>query len=272
MNLPNLLENRGYKLKAEGGGNFRVLGKGGLIVKGQNWYWHSEGLGGRDPMTLLAHLGESYDGMSSLVNDESKTVSVIKSMLDVGTDPLSPMGRSYLLRRGIEPDLIDHVTRMNLVRDGPKGFLAFLGYDDFGKIRCISQRAYNQTRKILRYDRKGSDKQWTFSLRSTGNSTVIVVEGPIDALSIACLENQKHHRGYFETTKIATCGSSASNVVNRLRRMNPERVIIAMDLDPPGHNMSESLIQACSRLGVTTVVVNKENGKDPNEWLLNRPT
>jgi hypothetical protein len=198
MNLAQCLECRGYIVKPEGSENYRVEEKGGLIVKGHDWYCHSAGPGGRGMTILMAHLGDVYDELNPLVYEHTKAVRTQKGTFDSRSNPLSSRGREYLLGRSIEADLIDHISIMNLVRDGPKGFLAFMVHEDSGKVKCISQRAYDRTRNVVRYDRKSSNKKWSFSLKgNSDNSTIIVVEGPIDALSIACLENQKHHKGRY---------------------------------------------------------------------------
>ena len=49
---------------------------------------------------------------------------------------------------------------------------------------------------VQKYEKSGSEKRHSFSI--TGNvkpSTIVIVEGPIDLLSVACLENLKHREG-----------------------------------------------------------------------------
>ena len=89
MYLAQCLESRGYILKPEGSGNSRDKGKGGLIVKGHDWYSHSAGLGGRGVTTLMAHLGDVYDELNPLVYEHTKAVRTQKKIFDSRSNPLS---------------------------------------------------------------------------------------------------------------------------------------------------------------------------------------
>ena len=117
----------------------------------------------------------------------------------------------------------------------------------------------------------GSDKRFSFTIPALKTSAqVILCEGPIDALSIACLEDLKHHRGYFQSQKISTCGAPPSMIIQRLKQIKPKNVVLAFDRDATGQAMTKRLVWSLKSASIRTIVVPPGVGKDPNDWLRNR--
>lgn len=268
MNLVTILKNHGHRLKHEGQGNYRVPGHGGLIVNKGCWYSHSKGIGGK-PDTLLLEMGLVYDENGSSEHYEYTQDSLQQNAsLDSNLYPLGHSARNYLIRRGISAALIDEFDKKALIREDRKGYLCFVGYDDAGRVRCVSQRAIHANLNIQKYERRDSNKRFSFCIPGE-STTCIIVEGPIDAISVACMEDMKCHSGYFRSTKVATCGAPAPHIVSRLKKLRPGLIIIAMDRDEPGQIMSKNLEHLLRDSGISTVIATGE-GKDPNDWLIHR--
>lgn len=272
MSLVEELMARGHRLRHEGSGNYRVMGHSGLIVKENYWFSHSAGKGG-DATTLFEQIEPGYDGpdrpqpcYQSFENDDCDLE------WKKGYQPLNTDAENYLLKRSIDLSLIrhQHMSSQRLLRYDGKGYLCFMGYDELGRVKCVSKRAIDSTLNVQRYEAKGSDKKYSFHMTSeTPSNIVILVEGPIDALSVACLENLKHRKGYFQTHKIATCGAPASNIRQRILKLKCERIVLAFDRDEPGRAMTEMVAWELRHQNIK-VVAPPKIGKDPNDWLRHR--
>jgi len=270
MNLIEELLSRGHILKPEGSGNYRVLGHGGLIVKDNGWYSHSQGIGG-NAATLLGKIGFAYNNPNHL---DPSNFDIPKSKPKISLDgelyPLGARSKLYLLRRHIHGDLIDELNERGTLREDRKGYICFVGYNGKNNVKCVSCRSIEPHLNVQKYERAGSCKHYSFSIPSDKSSDVVILcEGPIDALSIACLEEIKHHRGYFETTKIATCGAPSSHIALRVQRLHPKSIILAFDNDVAGDRMAEAVEYLLKYYNFEIIRTKPGNGKDPNEWLEN---
>ena len=269
MSIINTLAGKGYQLKHEGGGNYRIIGHGGLIVKNDCWYSHSEAKGG-GITTLMARLGEE-----SYRNDRSNNPMHHNSReypKEISTKHLTTLdspGRKYLSSRGLDGTLVDQLAKNNLIMEDPRGYIAFVGYDENGQVRCISNRAYRNGLNVQRYETRGSDKRYSFSLPSSPPTTEICIlcEGPIDALSIACLEHLKNQNGYFNTLKIATCGAPSSFILTRITKAKPRIVVIAFDNDFAGDEMTYRAKRMLRKLHIKVIDARPLSSKDPNDML-----
>ena len=273
MSLVEILRDNGYILKSEGSDNYRLIGHSGLIVKHDCWYSHSLGLGGtkKDLLNMLGlhrFIGESSSKDPSLMTTSKKRASIKEPLRT-----LSDKGLQYLLSRGIQKQLIISLGHRGLIREDQHGYISFIGCDTNGVVRCISKRAINSWYRLQRWESSGSDKRWSFSfpIHAQGE-TVILSEGPIDALSIACLEHLKHGKGYEQTCKIATCGAPISHVLSRIRAVKPQKVYLAFDNDDTGRAITARSLEILNALRIPASSVIPGIGKDPNDWLVNRST
>jgi hypothetical protein len=268
MSIVDMLTNKGYHLKHEGGGNYRIKGYAGLIVKDNCWYSHSNAKGG-GITTLMAYLGEKWN------IDEQKyktTHAYPVRQATLSTEHLHKLdfrGRDYLLMRGIDRNIIDELAEKQHIMEDPRGYVSFIGYDEQGRVQCISNRAYRDWLDVQRYEMRGSDKRYTFSFPSPASTTdtCILCEGPVDALSIACLEHLKNRNGYFNTVKIATCGAPSSFLLPRIKSINPTTVFLAFDNDNAGDEMTYRTICILRKLPLKVVVARPRSSKDPNDLL-----
>jgi hypothetical protein len=273
MNLVEELMSRGYRLRHEGSGNYRVLGHGGLVVKDNYWYSHSKGKGG-ESTTLLNDMVSDYDGPDRPYHcNQSFAESDHDPEWKKSYHPLNIDATNYLLRRGVPLSLMrhKHVETQRLIFYDGRGYLCFMGYDEQGLVKCISKRAIDSTLNIQRYEEKGSDKGYSFHIPPIMPSNVaILVEGPIDALSVASLENIKYGKGFFYTHKIATCGAPASTIRQRILKLKCDHVVLAFDQDAAGGLMTEKVAEKLRDLNIKITKARPGVGKDPNDWLKHR--
>ena len=265
--LVQKLKQSGYHLDHEGGGNFRLRDHGGLIIKNNYWYQHSTQEKGY-AYQLLKKLGvDTKQKFIPFPIDFHKKSPILKEY------SLRMQGRNiidYLVyRRMIDSKLILLLIRTKLIGQ-ENHYICFYGYDKYGKIQCISKRAFNKIPHFQQIETLGSDKRYSFSLPSYPYSkTVILCESPIDALSIACMENQKYHNGYFTTKKIALCGNHPGNIAPRINKLKPDKIYLAFDNDPIGKTITRKVYSQVHRIAKTTII-SYPHGKDPNDWWIHR--
>jgi hypothetical protein len=278
MNLVDTLLERGHSLRHEGGGNYRLRGHGGLIVKDQGWYSHSIAKGGGAP-SLFQLLEEKVQPC------ETKTIQcsvsqpqchrIIQPVKNPGlTDQLFTLGLlgyRYLLSRDIDLPLLNLLAGRGWIMQSPKGYVAFMGHDEHEQVRCVSMRSIHEWYHIRRYERSGSNKCYTFAfpLPKTGQE-LILCEGPIDALSIACMEHRKREQGYERTCKIATCGAPTAHILSRIRKIQPRRLFLAFDNDIVGRAITGDFCKAMEQANIPVYPIRPRIGKDPNDWWRNR--
>jgi DNA primase len=84
-----------------------------------------------------------------------------------------------------------------------------------------------------------------------GPGDVVVTEGPLDALSLACW-------GY---PAVALLGGMRESAIGKLRR--PQRVLVCLDADRAGRS---SVMKLATALGSSVRVVRLPDGQDPNDF------
>ena len=271
MNLIGELQARGYSLRHEGGGNYRVIGHSGLIVKSDCWYHHSKGIGG-SPKELLTQLKLSSPTISYYTTKKdlafSKNLVTIEDGLRLAFDKNTRNVESYLIReRHIDAILVHQLIQRKLIFQDIYENACFAGYNENNQLKCLSIRVTSHYRQPQKLELKGSDKRFTFSLRSKyHNADLIISESPIDILSIACLENHKRHKGYFQTHKIALCGTNTKHISKRVEKLQPKKVWIVCDNDNTGQRLSSKLYSQLHQK-YDLKIIQVEHGKDPNDEL-----
>ena len=274
--LADALLQSGYKLRPEGGGNYRVTGRGGLIVKDDYWFQHSTGKRGnaRELFELLAGndrtLLTNANSASKKTHRDHREPINIRLDFPCFRDTISKDGYDYLLRkRQIDAELLDILIHRKLIREDLHGYLCFIGNDPDGRMGCVTRRAVCTGHMPQKSEIQGSDKSCSFSLPVEARPhEAILAEGPVDILSIACLQQKKHKGEYFRCHKIATCGPPTLGVLQRLIRLGITKVWLCFDTDPPGQNMTRQIFHLLKnhlqvrRLGCPIL------GKDPNDWWI----
>jgi hypothetical protein len=276
MTLVDELKRRGFQVRHEGGGNHRLLDHSGLIVKGNFWYSHSLGRGGGSKslfleLGIIDENGIVFDHPSQYQNGFPKNEPPHHEEIGDHLFDLSYNTIRYLsMIRGIDDSLIWDLQSRDLIKEDHHKNICFMGYDEGGCLRCVSRRSTKTQNQLQKSERSGSDKRYSFSLRSKQSlSELVVAEGPIDILSIACMEHRHDNGGYFRTHKISTCGAPAGNIAKRILLFQPRKVWLSFDNDEAGRNMTQQVSKALSphcRVGIPQY----DQGKDPNDWLMYR--
>jgi hypothetical protein len=257
MNLVEELKLQGYLLLPEGNGNYRVKGHQGLIVKDNFWYQHSTGEGG-SRFSLLKKLGNNYLDKKIIIQKKMPLDNIFSSQT-------SQMKEYLQNKRKIDPDLIRILIHRGFLQQDRNNNICFLGFDGNKLLKCISKRSIHDNFKS---ELKGSDKNYSFSIDSNYcESDLIISEGPIDLLSIACLENIKHKKGYFETHKIASCGMPSESLKSRVLQYNSKKVWLAFDNDYAGKRMTIKTQKILENI-IDVRIIKYSFGKDPNEYLI----
>lgn len=263
-NLFELLSQRGYSLIQEGD-QYRVAGFSGLIIKDNIWYHHSQSKGG-NAIDLIMYLENlSFVNALNSINKNSILINDFDSDFNFAEDYL-------ICQRHIDKSLVYDLIATHLIKQAHKNKVCFLGYENqgdltnSGSIECISWRS---TTDHKRGEFTGSDKAYSFSIPDYDQKKerhIILAEGPIDVLSIACLENRKHNHGYYQTYKIALCGTSHLKITERIKNLKPNRISLALDNDPAGQTATKIIYDELSKF-YPTKIINYQK-KDPNELLV----
>ena len=264
-NLFELLSQRGYSLTKEGD-QYRVAGFSGLIIKDSIWFHHSENIGG-NAIDLLMHLEKlTFIKAINSIDQDFNHVDFYEFDKDVS------IAENYLIhQRNIDCALVYDLMALNIVKQAYQNKVCFIGYnnqsnlDDFGQIKCISWRGTNENK---RGEIGGSDKSYSFSIpdyAKTEKRHLIIAEGPIDILSIACLENHRYNAGYYQTYKIALCGTSHKKLLDRITQLKPAKISLILDNDPAGKHATKKIYKELSAFYPTKIITYPK--KDPNEFL-----
>jgi DNA primase len=101
------------------------------------------------------------------------------------------------------------------------------------------------------------------------HSRIIVVEGTLDALAIACAAIKTGSAHYFYP--VTQSGRELSlRQLDSLLRVHPGGLTVSFDGDPAGRDSTRRLAQAVAAQGHTITVVDLPEGSDPASWLAER--
>ena len=114
------------------------------------------------------------------------------------TRKMIELGRQYLNSRGISEEVSIEAEKQNFLSYSDYRVL-FFGYNELNELRFINERGYGAGHG--KKDRKGSKKKYCPILRGQNPSTVLIVEGCIDALAV---HEKAKREGRSTPTVIAT--------------------------------------------------------------------
>ncbi len=190
------------ELKKCGAAEYCTKSHDSLRISNGKWHWHSRGIGGRTALDYLIKVrgmefvdavsllcGESVGAMAQETITESRQAQ--KLFLLPPANRCGTAFVSYLLRRGIDGEIINHCISTGILYESrPYHNCVFVGRDPEGKARYAFQRG---TCGEYKNDVEGSDKRYGFYLaaRSPTCEKVAVAESPVDALSVATLRKLK---------------------------------------------------------------------------------
>jgi len=277
-----------YELVHVSGNTWCTREHDSLKISNGKWHWFSQGIGGRSaidylvkvrgytfPMAVEAVLGRIpvKEAPKAQPAEKEKTRKLKLPELSDSTEVV----RNYLIKRGIDPDIIDWcIKRKMILQTKNYDNAVFVGYDSKGNMRYAAIRG---TRSRYKGDASGSDKRFSFRISETEKPEVLhLFEAAIDLLSFATLRKMD---GY--DWKADAMLSLAGVYVNRdgsaplpkgLERFikeNPQlkEIHLHLDNDEIGRGASIGL---CSALqGKYIMVIDPPaDGKDVNDELMAR--
>ena len=261
------LQNQGYELVRESS-QFKLAEHDSLYIRGNQWYWFSQGKGGKTLDFLMEYERKSFvEAMHALVGEpaeigdseaklpESKPVE-IRAAKELKLPEPAPDNNAvfnYLKGRGIDArkvkKCIDEGTiyQTNMFwAETENGELearqclpavVFVGKDEEGIARYACMRSITGDGK---FDAIGSDKSYAFMIPEKGSRSVYVFESAIDALSHATLANysQKQYSAYR-----LSLGGLSPNALMRFLDAHPEvgYINLALDNDQQGRAATENI-------------------------------
>ena len=194
--LSYLKEHEPGNLVRLSGDNYCTREHDSLKISNGKWYWFSRGFGGYHALEYLTKVKEMpfiqavelLTGMSAsrpITCEKPKERPPKKLLMPVLSSTTDQVKR-YLMRRGIDPEIIDYGIRKSLIFETEKYHNAvFVGYDTKGIARYAAMRS---TFTAYKGDITGSDKHFSFSFSGSKESVDLhLFEAAIDLLSYATL-------------------------------------------------------------------------------------
>ena len=259
-----------------------------LKISNGLWYWFSQNIGGRTALEYLIKVkGFSFTGaVEHLLNClEVKTISKdVLPVKKIRSKLILPKHNTnndivicYLLKRGIDKDIIDYCIYNELIYEDINNNVIFIGYNYEEKIKYAGIRGTKNVRFLK--DAYGSDKQYSFRINAVENSkTVHLFESVIDLLSYATLLKLQK-RNWQQDNLISLAGvympsknldnSKVPSTLKVFLEHYPEinRIVLHLDNDNAGIKASKAIIKSLSQ---QYEVINNPPliGKDYNDFLL----
>ena len=186
-----------------------------LKISNGLWYWFSQNIGGRTALEYLIKVKSfSFTGAVEHLLNCLEVVPISKDFLPIKKirsklilpkhNTNNDIVISYLLKRGIDKDIIDYCIYNELIYEDINNNVIFIGYDYEQKIKYAGIRGTKETRFLK--DAYGSDKQYSFRINAVENSkTVHLFESVIDLLSYATLLKLKK-RNWQQDNLISLAG------------------------------------------------------------------
>lgn len=258
-----------------------------LRISNGKWHWHSRGIGGRTALDYLIKVRgmEFVDAVLLLCGENVRTIAQntatesIQAQKPFLLPPASRCGTafvSYLLRRGIDGDIINHcISRGILYESRPHHNCVFVGRDPEGKARYAFQRG---TCGEYKNDVEGSDKRYGFCLAASSLACgkVTVAESPVDALSVATL--RKFRGEDWGDSHYLSLGGTAPCALLRFLKDNKAvtHIRLCLDNDRAGISGMEKIREAVREDGELAGRIRLiedcpppvSGGKDYNQMLM----
>jgi hypothetical protein len=277
------------ELKRTRPNEYRTVTHSSLVITPDYWYWNRGGVGGPSALDYLIKIrGIPFmDAVRDILSagPMSRPLPVPLSQRPRAAPkrecfrqpPKEGYGRNmvrYLQERGIHPDVIRKCVSAGMLYEGRycgEPVCVFAGRDESGRVRFAAMRGICAD---IKKDAAGSDKRYSFCLRSDGpdSRTLYVFEAPIDALSHATLGlAQGWERGGY---RLSLGGTSHVALTAFLTR-HPEirRVVLHLDGDRAGIENARricAMVESDPRFRHIRVSANPaRGGKDYNERLIN---
>lgn len=266
-------------LKHVSGSVYSTVEHDSLIINNGKWCWFSQGIGGRSALDYLIKVkGIPFlDAVGRIIGNASEPLPTpIKPSTDPPKEFVMPevssdttRVRTYLINRGIDPEIIDWCIEHKLIFETAKyGNVLFIGYDRDGQPKYGAVRSTVGTYKG---DVKGSDKRFAFRMvKANSPRKVHVFEAAIDLLSYATLVKLSGENWRKETyLSLGGIGGTAlPKALEQFLKDYPEvsHIYLHLDSDEPGLKAARNIYEI---LHDRYVIKNRPppDGKDYNDFL-----
>lgn len=253
-NLVTYLIAQGHDLRPEGGGNYRLPGHGGLVVRGNHWQQFSTGDSGNAIDLLVRVFGMDFQtAVGQLTTENAATSTSPAPRTGEGRKVIMPQAApdqrrviAYLTKtRGLPALLVVNIINEKLLYQDQRGNCVFVCYDHNQKPRGAIIRG-TLSDKCWRGRAAGSNISYPWWWPpSKGSDLVTICESPIDALSLAVLRP-----GSRQGHLIALGGLHQAAVESFVGRGKVRRVVLALDSDVEGRRAARAFRQALSATGI----------------------
>ena len=255
-----------------------------LKISNGKWYWFSRGIGGYNALDYLMKVeGIGFIRAVELISGTEANRyykprvrdQPPKKLLVPELSPNTDRVRWYLMKRGIDPEIIDYGIRNALIFETAEYHNAlFVGYDTNGIARYGAVRS---TFTPYKGDLTGSDKHFSFSFFGRESEQLHLFEAAIDLLSYATIMKMDGKdwqsdaylslAGVFQTKRKDVLPVALEQYL----KDHPEvkMIHLHLDNDEVGRGATEGIMNAL--LGKYELLDEPpESGKDVNEALMNR--
>lgn len=266
------LKANSYPLERKGK-NYHLRGFGGLMVKDNMWKQFSTGEGGNAVDLLTQVFGFTFhEAVAKLTNQSmpiesgpSRVPSVPKFCVpEVGLNSRRVI--AYLTKtRKIPADLVISLLKRNLLWQDKRGNCVFPVHDDKGQVVGAMLRG---TMSGVRWvgTSPGSDvKNGWIMPGLEGSRTVVVVESPIEAMSLYTL--QPRLRG---NTFLALGGLHWESLRTKIERGEADKVVLALNPDKWGKLAAAEIAAWLEEKKVPTEIFLPSAREDWNAELASR--
>ena len=282
------------ELVSIGGGTYTTRTHDSLKISNGKWNWWSRDIGGRSALDYLVKVkGMEFTNAVEYLTGQAAAMppvfapAPVPQKRDFIPPPKHHHSRAaadYLRRRGIDPEITRQLMSAGRIYESHNQTASgrvfanavFLGLDKSGKPRYASVRGVASD---FKGDASGSDKRYSFSLISAGNSQVLhLFESAIDLLSYATILKQ-YGKDWRADNLLSLAGIyspkeqlSDSKLPSALTQFledypHVNRVALHLDNDPPGQRAAEAIAASMPK----EISVSSEPprfGKDCNDCLM----
>ena len=282
--LPDLLEHLGYTVRRLGSRYHTTREMDSIRIKDRRtWKRYSNGKGG-DAITFLQEFcGKDFrEAVNYLLEFNGKRARdspaprpnkpVQEEEKPVFALPIANRDHrrvfAYLQKRGVAAQVIRGFIDSGLLyEDSLHHNCVFVGREVSGKPVFASKRGtYDLNGSGFKGDAVGSDKNVAFRLPcDPALDWVAVFEAPIDLMSFCTLHRQ------VRSNAVALCGLYQGPLDTYLRENSHlKRIVLCLDADGPGREATEKFQAEYAEKGYTVSARAPAQGKDWNEYLLQR--
>lgn len=268
------------------GSNYCTKEHDSLKISNGKWFWFSRGIGGYNALDYLTKVeempfiqavqvlsGETFERHYDYDHHEENAPRVLQ--IPVLSEDTSRV-QQYLMKRGIDPEIIDYGIRNALIFETAQYHNAlFVGYDPGGIARYAAARS---TFTNYKGDITGSDKRFSFSFSGAEHSPDLhLFEAAIDLLSYVSILKLKG-KEWQKDAMLSLAGVSAAQnkrslpmALEQYLKDHPDtkKIHLHLDNDLVGRGATDAIMN--SLVGKYALYDEPPaSGKDVNDDLIAR--